>query len=346
MSISIVSTNLNQWAAASAIKAARANNPDSIKALQQAEARFLRLSALLQADMNELAQYRGIAAKKAATKARNAIGKAMIDCETFRASYFAACIAIQSVYGNWRIQAPKADIFIADIPVCWQSRKTLDYLGHTKTIRYSKIEDIPQAQYWPGGVIPDGLVWRSAYPAYAIDTTTALAGLSELWKAHRRNLQSGLAWRRAYREDGEDGVDYRAKSMQTVELIRAVRKQLRDAGTTPWANHTQKPHDAAWHKAHGYIQDGKGEWVFEIGYRNQQNRSDQIKINEAATLEANRERDNDRITVTRTSFKVQYKMAEHAAEARTWGKRTCIMDADAEWEDDGPDEARSIRRAA
>lgn len=338
MSLSIVNTNLNQWAAASAIKAARANDPDSIAALQAAEARFLRLSALLQADMSELAGYRAGAAKKAATKARTLAGNTLIDCETFRASYLAACDAIRSVYGNWRIQAPKADIFIADIPVCWQSRKTLDYLGQRTTIRYGKIEVIPPARYWPGGVIPDGLVWRSAYPAYAIDTGTALAGLCERWKAHRRSLQSGLAWRRSYREDGVCGVNFQAESMRLVGLIRDVHKQLRDAGTTPWGVQVATVHDDAWHAAHGYIQDGKGEWVFEMWVRNQRNKSDQIEIDRAAVLEASRvpdnERDNERATISQTSFKVQSKMGYRAIEARTWGERTDITDAVAACEAD------------
>jgi hypothetical protein len=156
MSLAIVTNQLQQMAAASAVKAARANDPDSIAALKQAEELFRRLSALVQGGIVELDAYR----KLAATKAPKRRGRAGIDALEFWRRHGMAVASIRAAYGdNWTIKAPFGETELVAMPPCWRSFKT----ERGTTLTWRRDNRIPAAKYWPDQRLPEGLTITADY---------------------------------------------------------------------------------------------------------------------------------------------------------------------------------------
>lgn len=159
MSLSIVQAHLQQWAAGSADKARRANDPDSIAALRQAEEQFRRLSALVQAGMAELAAYRVLAPSKPATHRR----MVRISALEFWRRHGMAVQAIRAVYGGgWKCRAPFGETELATVPAGWRSCKT----ERGTVLRWGRDHRVPAACYWPDKRLPAGLAITPDYPRH------------------------------------------------------------------------------------------------------------------------------------------------------------------------------------
>lgn len=168
MSLSIVQAQLQQWAAGSAEKARRANDPDSIAALSQAEEQFRRLAALVQASMAELAAYKSLAASKPATGRR----VVRISALEFWQRHGAAVEAIRAVYGNgWKCRAPFGETELATVPPGWRSCKT----ERGTVLRWGRDHRVPAARYWPGQRLPLGLSITPDYPRHCPEIVYAEA---------------------------------------------------------------------------------------------------------------------------------------------------------------------------
>lgn len=158
-SLGLVTDQLAQWADAVAVKAKRANDPDSIDALAKAEAEFRRLQVIVQAAIAELAAYRS--AKPA--KASRAPRMVMISALEFWRRHGLAVEAVRAAYGdNWKCHAPFGHTELATIPSRWRSFET----ETGTTLRWHRDARVPSASYWLEGRLPTGLKITPDYPRH------------------------------------------------------------------------------------------------------------------------------------------------------------------------------------
>lgn len=225
MSLSVVSAQLKQWAEAAALKAVRANDPDTVHVMQQVADQYRTLLKTVQGAAVELQEaQRKLAEPPAPKPPRVPRRGSKLEVMEFWAKHGEAVNAIIAVYGlNWKTRAPFGDTVLATVPLGWRSAKTgvLREDGGN-AVRWRKDGRMPAPRFWPGQKLPDALLVEPDYE-------------------------------RAYLWDGYG----------PPEAFR--------------------PHDADWHRSHGYVWDG-GAWVFEIQMRNSQNYADAI----VAEKEANR----------------------------------------------------------
>jgi hypothetical protein len=178
MSLQIVQAHLQQWAAGSADKARRANDPDSIAALRKAEEQFRRLSALVQAGIAELAANRATATSKAATKRH----KAGISALEFWRRHGIAVEGIIAVYGrNWKIKAPIGETELVIVPAGWRSCRT----ERGTLLKWGPDHRVPAARYWPSQILPPALTVTPDYPRASPGSRVEEGERDALWyQAH------------------------------------------------------------------------------------------------------------------------------------------------------------------
>jgi len=280
MSLAIVTNQLQQMAAASAVKAGRANDPDSIAALKQAEELFRRLSALVQGGIVELDQYR----KLAATKAPKRRGRAGIDALEFWRRHGMAVASIRAAYGdNWTIKAPFGETELVAVPACWRSFKT----ERGTTLTWRRDNRIPAAKYWPDQRLPEGLIVTPDYPRATggrVLRARAVGAYRQALRAFRDALQD----RKYARQHGYEGRYEECAREDAITALEA-RAALRAMPVE------EDAHDEAWHLARGYVLN-LGLWVSELGLRasevHQETieanrlRAEQAKIDQAAVEDA------------------------------------------------------------
>lgn len=145
MSLSVVSAQLKQWADNAALKATRANDPDSIHALNQAADQFRKLMETVQGAAVELEVSKRKPAPRRAG-GMNAFG--------FWLLHGQAVDAIIAVYGlDWKTRAPFGDTALATVPTWCRSGKT----EKGGIVRWSKDHRVPGARFWPDRKFPTGL---------------------------------------------------------------------------------------------------------------------------------------------------------------------------------------------
>lgn len=161
MSLSIVATQLKTWSDSAALKATRANDPDSIAALKQAAGQFRSLLAAVRDAAVELDVCRRSLAAVPARKAPTARRTGGINAFQFWAQHGKAVEAIIAAYGlSWKVRAPHGETVLATVPTCWRSGKT----ERGGIVRWSKDHRMPAARYWPEGRLPTGLEITPDYP--------------------------------------------------------------------------------------------------------------------------------------------------------------------------------------
>jgi len=157
VALALVTNQLQQLAAACAAKAKRANDPDSIAALQKAEEQFRKLQAMVQASVTELDAYRAAAA----TKAAKASQKGRIGALEFWRRHGLAVDAIRAEYGdNWKIKAPYGETEIVSVPNGWRSCTT----ERGTKLNWPRDARVPAARFWADGKLPPALTVIPDYP--------------------------------------------------------------------------------------------------------------------------------------------------------------------------------------
>lgn len=265
MSLTVVTEQLKVWADASATKARRANDPDSIKALEQAAAQFQRLSALVQAGITELAAYRAHPVRKAATVRPTGRMTAV----EFWGRHGQAVQAIIGKFGlNWKIKAPFGETELAIVPSGWHSGKMVS----GTRIRWPGDLRVPAARFWPDGHIPSALTIEPDYPrASGVDQAV------ERWKTAAKWFRQALRDRRIRFSKPWVEEAWRAADLEYgLGKVRETREALRALGATPGYRQPTGAHDDAWYKARGYVWN-YDDWRPEIMVRDQRNREEAIE---------------------------------------------------------------------
>lgn len=245
MSLSAVSAQLKNWADAAALKAVRANDPDTVHVMQQVADQYRTLLKTVQGAAVELQEARRKLAEVPAQKPPKVLRRGKLEVMEFWAKHGEAVNAIISVYGlDWKTRAPFGDTVLVTLPPGWRSAKTgvLREDGGN-AVRWRKDGRMPAARFWPGQKLPDALLVEPDYE----------------------------------------------------------REYLWDGYGPPEAH---RPHNADWHKAHGYVWTGS-EWVFEIQMRNSQNYADAIEAYKAARV-----RDSQIYTDTVAAFAESKRLAD------------------------------------
>jgi hypothetical protein len=280
MSLAIVTKHLQQWAAASAAKAVRANDPDSIAALKQAEEQFRRLSALVQGATVELDAYRTLATTKAPKKRAGA----RINALEFWRRHGLAVDSIRETYGlNWTIKAPFGETELVAVPPCWRSFKT----ERGTMLSWRRDNRIPAAKYWPDQRLPEGLIVTPDYPRATAGRVLRARAVGAYRQA-LRDFRDALQDRRYARKNGYEGRYEECAREDAITALEA-RAALRAMPVE------EDAHDEAWHLARGYVLN-LGMWVSAIGLRasevHQETieanrlRAEQAKIDQAAAEDA------------------------------------------------------------
>jgi hypothetical protein len=281
MSLAIVTNQLQQMAAASAVKASRANDPDSIAAARRAEELFRRLTALVQGATVELDAYRTLTTATAPKRR----ARAGIDALEFWRRHGLAVESIRETYGhNWTIKAPFGETELVTVPACWRSFKT----ERGTTLTWRRDNRIPAAKYWPDQRLPVGLVITPDYPrASPVDSLVSQWQACAKW--FRQSLRSrNIRFMKPYVEEEWEATDLAAD----LDRVRKARQALKAAGATPGSRAVDVVHDDAWHLAHGYVLS-LGQWVSEIGLRASQMHQDAIETKRLAAEQAEADQAED-----------------------------------------------------
>lgn len=190
MSLSIVATQLKTWSDSAALKATRANDPDSIAALKQAAGQFRSLLAAVQDAAVELDVCRRSLAAVPARKAPTVRRTCGINAFQFWAQHGKAVEAIIAAYGlSWKVRAPVGGSVLATVPTCWRSGKT----ERGGIVRWSKDHRMPAARFWVDGKLPEGLEITADYPR---SSTPVAYGPPEIDRPHdsRWHREHGYSW--------------------------------------------------------------------------------------------------------------------------------------------------------
>lgn len=237
MSLSIVTEQLGRYAAAAAAKASRANDPDSILALNRAAAEFASLQAAIQASIVELAGYRAEQAKRA-SRAR---GKGSIGALEFWHMHGQAVDAIRAVYGDlWRIKAPFGETELVQVPACWRSYTT----ERGTKLKWSADQRMPAAAYWPSRVMPKDLTVVPDYPRH---TAASPAEHDAAWHRTHGYVLCGKTWINGLLVQSqlahEDGIvlERAAKEAERQRVAEAKRVRILDAAALVYGPQVEQP---------------------------------------------------------------------------------------------------------
>lgn len=271
MSLQIVQAHLQQWAAGSADKARRANDPDSIAALRKAEEQFRRLSALVQAGIAELAAHKAAVASKPATKRH----KAGISALEFWRRHGIAVEGIIAVYGrNWKIKAPIGETELVIVPAGWRSCRT----ERGTLLKWGPDHRVPAARYWPSQILPPALTVTPDYPR-----ASPIHSLVGRWQQSAKHFRQLLRDRRIRLARPWVEEDWRVADIEYALMdLRQAREALRAAGGTPGSRVAEGERDALWYQAHGYVYHFDTDhkrvgWVREVEVRVKEIVAEQIR---------------------------------------------------------------------
>lgn len=160
MSLSIVASQLKSWGDSAALKAVRANDPDSIAALSQAADQFRKLMEAVQNAAAELEDYKLRLAAAPAHKAVRVLRTPRMGALEFWHHRRLAVEAIGAVYGkDWAVKAPFGETVLVTVPTCWRSATT----KRGTKLTWNKDGRMPAARYWPAGALPAGLAISDDY---------------------------------------------------------------------------------------------------------------------------------------------------------------------------------------
>lgn len=211
MSLPIVASKLNEWYETAALKAQRANNPDTIAQMNQAAAQFKALMEAVQAGARQLEALTRQLAEGGKPKAATSRAKGAMTAIELWDRYGQAVNAIVAVYGtHWKTVAPLGDTVLVTVPAGLRSAK-----GKVKgvIIKWGQDHRMPAARFWPGGVLPSRLIVHADYVREDINNP---AHRDAAW--HRANgyVWHGGEWLRE--------VEVRLESirLEAIEDYRAV----------------------------------------------------------------------------------------------------------------------------
>lgn len=154
MSLSIVASQLKSWGDSAALRAVRANDPDSIAALSQAADQFRKLMEAVQNAAAELEDCKVRLAAAPARKVTKVLRTARMGALEFWHHRRLAVEAIGAVYGeDWGVKAPIGETVLVTVPPCWRSATT----KRGTKLTWNKDCRMPAARYWPSGQLPAGL---------------------------------------------------------------------------------------------------------------------------------------------------------------------------------------------
>jgi hypothetical protein len=175
-------------------------NPPEIMALHD---RVAELELLLAANVIELDAYRAIKADKpvkakSAPKAKAAAKTAKLpklSALAFWALHGQAVEKIRGEFGEcWKAAAPIGKTELATLATCYRSAKT----ERGTILRWGKDQRLPAAQYWPGGVFPEGVTIEPDYPRADPVHAGAVWRAGQTGKAAPKPFEHDAAWHLAH----------------------------------------------------------------------------------------------------------------------------------------------------
>lgn len=160
VSLSVVSAQLKHWADSAALKASRANDPDTIHGMQDVADQYRKLMAAVAGAAEELRAVREALAEARKPKAATVRRRGGINAFEFWRQHGQAVNAIIGVYGlEWKTRAPFGDTILATTPAGWRSGKT----EKGGVVCWSKDHRMPAARFWPDQKLPDALTISPDY---------------------------------------------------------------------------------------------------------------------------------------------------------------------------------------